>query len=345
MIQRNASDALPTASEIEQDPWKTRLKWALSFAVVALLVAIALRALDFRQVGLALAGSDWRLVAGAGAVAVTICILACSVRLYLVTQPLPARSPIGFAALTSIYYASCAAHQLLPAPAAEVLRTVQLKRRHGYSIGALIASQVVERVIEALALALEVGFVAAVGTLPRSVHGPLWGFAALTAAGVAGLVIVALRHRPGELAVEGEGVRARLAGLLRRLSEGVYLLRDPRRWALSLGCSLVNDLANAATVGLCLAAVGVGLPVASWFVVVLVARLAGLLPSTPGQFGVVEAGIVLALAALGVDRNRALAVALLYHLAHFVPITAVGLWELRKHWGPAIDESRERVTT
>jgi uncharacterized membrane protein YbhN (UPF0104 family) len=57
-------------------------------------------------------------------------------------------------------------------------------------------------------------------------------------------------------------------------------------------------------------------------------------PSTPGQFGVQEAGVVIALGLVGVDHNRALAVALLHHMAHFVPVTLIGLVELRRQWVP-----------
>jgi uncharacterized protein (TIRG00374 family) len=315
-------------SENGHDLWKTRARWALALAVVAGLLVLAVREIDFRQVVAALVRSDWRLIVAAGGLAVTVCMWACSVRFWLLTEPLPSKTPIGFFQLMSVYYASNAAHHLLPAPAAEVLRTVQLKRRHGYSIGALIAAQLVERVIDALALSIEVALVALFGSLPSIMHSSLLVFAGVTGVGVLVVIIVASRHDPAK---DGDDL-GRVAGFVHRLSEGVYLLRKPRIWLMSLGCSFVNDLANAATVGLVLAACGVHLPLATWFVVVLVARLAGLLPSTPGQFGVVEAGVVLALMAFGVNRNEALAVALLYHLAHFVPITLVGLWELRKQW-------------
>jgi uncharacterized protein (TIRG00374 family) len=320
--------ALPPVSETGRDLWRTRARWALAIGVTGVLVFVAVRALDFRQVAAALGASDWRFVALAGLVAVTVCMIACSVRLYLLTEPLPATRPIGFWELTSIYYASNAAHHLLPAPAAEVARTVQLKRRHGYSIGALVAAQLVERVIDALALAVEIGLVVVFAALPTAMHRSLLVFAVATGLGVLAVVVVAARHDPAR---DGDGL-GRVAGFVHRLSEGVYLLRQPRRWLAALALSLINDAANASTVGLVLFACGVHLPIAIWFVVVLVARLAGLLPSTPGQFGVVEAGVALALVALGVDRNEALAVALLYHLAHFVPITIVGLWELRRQW-------------
>ena len=97
---------------------------------------------------------------------------------------------------------------------------------------------------------------------------------------------------------------------------------------------MLGDAANALTVGLCLMAVGITLPIAAWFLVMLMARLAGIIPSTPGQFGVQEAGVVVALCLVGVDHNRALAVALLHHMPHFVPVTIIGLYEMRRRWAP-----------
>jgi uncharacterized protein (TIRG00374 family) len=336
----NSTSSTAEVSEIGQVPdaaWKVWLRWTLALAVLGGLIWLAVRTMDFKEVAQALRTSDWRLLVAAGGVAVTVCMLACSLRLYLLTIPLPNdRRHIGFWHFTSIYYASCAAHHLLPAPAAEVLRTVHLKRRHGYSIGSLVASQLVEKVIDALGLAIEISIVAALTKLPASVSGPLALFAALTAAGVITVLVVARRFRArGASAAVAQDAGGKLRGFLYRLAEGMYLLRSPRTWLWALLCSMVNDIANAATVGLALAAVGVSLPITTWFIVVLVARLAGVLPSTPGQFGVIEAGIVVALSALGVDRNQALAAAVLYHLAHFVPVTVVGLWELRKQWAPA----------
>jgi uncharacterized protein (TIRG00374 family) len=329
-----AAEAIPVG-EIQQSPdtrAKTALRWALSLAIVGLLVFWATRAIDFRQFAAIVRASEWRLVALAGLVAVTFCMLACSLRLWLLVRPLPTpNAGVGFWQMTSIYLASSAAHHLLPAPAAEVLRTVHLKRRYGYTLGGLVASQVVEKVIDALGLGLEIGVVAAVATLPRMLGWSLWLFAFGGAGGALAVMVIGWRYR-ASAERDGHGLLHQLRGFLRTLHEGMYLLRSPRTWAASLACSFVNDFANAATVGLALAAVGLTLPISSWFVIVLVARLAGLLPSTPGQFGVVEAGLVLAMSALGVDHNRALAVAVLYHLAHFIPVTAIGLWELKRQW-------------
>jgi uncharacterized membrane protein YbhN (UPF0104 family) len=270
----------------------------------------------------------------AGVLAVTVCMMACSLRLWLLTVPLPhGGRAVGFWPLTSIYFASSAAHHLLPAPAAEVLRTVHLKRRYGYSIGALVACQLVEKVIDSLGLGLETLVVASFLPLPAHLRRPLYMFALLTGLGVATVLVVGRRHARA-LGTAAPAPRAGLRGHLDRfvatLGEGMYLLRSPRTWGWSLLWSAVNDVANAASVGLVLLAVGVSLPLGAWFLLVLVARLAGLVPSTPGQFGVVEAGLVVTMGALGVPLDRALAAALLYHLAHFIPVTAVGLVEIRR---------------
>jgi uncharacterized protein (TIRG00374 family) len=132
----------------------------------------------------------------------------------------------------------------------------------------------------------------------------------------------------------GAATRVHAGNFFRRLGEGMHQLRSPSVWARSLVWSIMSDVANAVTVGLCLMAVGVTLPLAGWFLVMLVARAAGIVPSTPGQFGVQEAGVVVALGLLGIDHNRALAVALLHHMAHFVPVTLVGLVELKRQWVP-----------
>ena len=47
-------------------------------------------------------------------------------------------------------------------------------------------------------------------------------------------------------------------------------------------------------------------------------------PSSPGFVGVFEAAIVVGLALYGIPQDRALAYALTYHAATFLPITAAG---------------------
>jgi uncharacterized protein (TIRG00374 family) len=215
---------------------------------------------------------------------------------------------------------------------------VHLQRKYGYSIGALIACQLVEKVVDSLGLGLETLVVALFLPLPAALARSLFTFSILTAAGLVAVVALAWAHGRKEARAAraqvspGPARTGRVRELLHRLSEGMYLLGRARTLVPSLLWSVVNDGGNALTVGLVLMALGVTLPIGAWFILVLVARLAGLVPSTPGQFGVVEAGMVVTMGAFHVPVDRALAVAVLYHLAHFVPVTVIGLLQVRREW-------------
>jgi uncharacterized protein (TIRG00374 family) len=326
---------------------KLLLRWALPLAVLAALIALTLSKIDFGELAQAFRLADWPLIALAGLAAGTVCMSGMIVRFWTLLTALGQERSISLWDLASIYYASSAAHNLLPAPAGEVLRSVQLKRRHGYDVGVTVAAQLIEKVVEALGLGIGTLIVASIGGLPRALGVSMFAFAALGAGGAAVALIIGWRwklsdapyretHGIGRL----DALYAHAANFLRRLGEGLHQLRSPRVWLRALFWSMLGDAANALTVGLCLMAVGLSLPIAGWFLVMLVARLAGLLPSTPGQFGVQEAGEVVALSLVGIDHNRALAVALLHHAAHFVPVTLVGLFEMRRQWAPRVAVER-----
>ncbi|HZS36751.1 MAG TPA: lysylphosphatidylglycerol synthase transmembrane domain-containing protein [Polyangia bacterium] len=322
--------------------WRNVLRWTLLVAITVGLLALLVRRVDWAQFLAAMKLAKFWQIAVAGAVAVSVCMWGCIERLWVLLGPLPhGGTAVGRLELASIHYASCAAHNLLPAPAGEVVRTVQLRRRHGYSVGVLVAAQLVEKVIESLGLGIEVLVVALLSPLPARLGVPMYVFAGIGAGGAIAVLLVAQRYHArhaGAAATEApdgaaiRGVRGHVTSFVRRLSEGMYLVRAPRIWAIGLFWSIVADLANAATVGLVLSALGIHLPVSAWFLVMLAARAAGLFPSTPGQFGVQEAAVVLVLSALGVDQSRAFAVAVLHHVVHFVPVTLAGLYELRRQW-------------
>jgi uncharacterized membrane protein YbhN (UPF0104 family) len=321
---------------------KSLTRWLVPGLILVALVWLIARKIDGHEFAQALRLADWRLVAGAGILAGTLCMGGLILRLYTLLTALPHGAPVGLWELASIHFASSAAHNLLPAPAGEVLRTVQLKRRHGYSVGVLVAAQLVEKVVEALGLGIGTLVVASLGGLPRGLGASMYAFAALGVGGAVVALAVGWRWKLSDAPyADAAGLpfwpaaRVHTRNFFRRLGEGMHQLRSPGVWLRALGWSMTSDVANAVTVGLCLMAVGVSLPIAGWFLIMLVARAAGLVPSTPGQFGVQEAGVVVALGLCGVDHNRALAVALLHHVTHFVPVTLVGLVELKRQWVPA----------
>lgn len=354
---RNSQDSAPALEEAPQRrPRRVRrskrqiaLRYGGLLALTALLFYLLLRKIDLKQFGVALREADLRLVGLSAVIALVVCHGASIARLWILLRELPQkRGKLTFLELTSLHVASSAAHNLLPAPAGEVMRTVQLYRLHGFTVGVLVAAQLVEKIIESIGLGTETLLCATMVVMPPAVGYSLYAFSALGTAGAVAVVLVAWqldrRHplvvvpdahvsaEPGPRRGALHFIRGHLRSFIRKLAEGIRLLRRGRVWAWAFLFSAIADLANALTVGLCLYAVGISLPVPSWFLLMLVARAAGLIPSTPGQFGVLETGLVLALIAVGVDQNRALAFSLLYHTAHFAPVTLVGLVQMRRQW-------------
>lgn len=332
------SPEAPPAVAVAKSPWPRRLlRIGLSLAALGLCVAL-FRRLDPEQVLGALAGADWRLIALAVLLNLTINTGGRVLRWAALLAPLPRRgNGPGLGELSSLLLASYATSNLLPARAGEALRTVQLHRRHGFSVAALVAVQLVEKILEALSLALLALPAALIGHPPAAMRLPLFAFAVLAIGGVALVLAIAWRSDGGagqSTASDGgeaqaKGARAAIRRFLGRLGEAMHLLRAPRIWSVGLAWSCLADLADVAMLGLCLVAVGIHLPLASWLVVFLAINLAISLPSTPAQIGVLEAGAVLALVAVGAGRSESLAFAVLYHAAHVLPTTLVGLIGLR----------------
>ena len=79
-------------------------------------------------------------------------------------------------------------------------------------------------------------------------------------------------------------------------------------------------------------ALGIDAPPSVWALVLLGINFAILLPSTPGQIGVLEAGAVLALSSAGIPAAPAAAFAVVYHAVHLVPSTALGLVAISLPW-------------
>jgi len=217
-------------------------------------------------------------------------------------EVLPRRGKgLGWFELAGVLFASQAASNLLPARAGEAIRVVELHRR-GYGTTGLVTVQLYEKVLEAASLCL-LGGVAAVVANAAIFHVPSWLPAVLGSA----LVLLLFAAT--------------------RLGKPLHLARSAA-WAHGFVWSCAADLADAVVLGLCLHAVGANLAPLAWLVVLLAINAAILVPTTPGHVGVMEAGAVAALLALGVPAERALAGAVLYHAIQIVPGTALGLFSL-----------------
>ena len=330
-------------------PGRTRASRLFAWLLALLLfgsLLLLLERLNPRRVLDLILSSNRGLLALAVLVNLTLNTYARARRRRVLLEAVAPQVGMSLGALTRLLLASYAANNLLPARAGDVLFAVNL-RRQGYRVASVVAAQLGEKFVELTSLWLLIFPTLFLTKMTPGLNRALLLFLAI--GGVLGILLIAFARLggpslPRSLRVESaprgtwlrllhHGERALWVALasIRRIATAPVALR-----AVLWSCA--QDASDILMVGLVALSVGVHVGPGGWLLVYLAVNLASVLPSTPGQIGLLEAGAVFALVGLGVGPNHSMAFALLYHLAHLLPITLLGLpilWRLRHERKPS----------
>lgn len=291
----------------------------LGLGVVAAFAALAARHVDLRGVLTVLARADVGLVLLAcGANVLSLALH--SKRWASVVQPPGARLRFrdAFAAVT----AGFAAGVVLPARAGDVLRAALLARRARLSTASLLAAAALDYVVGSAALVPLLALVAVAMPLPAWARTALLVFAGVAAAGLVAAFALRPTHRATAEPATAPGERP--VGLVARLRSGLSAAHDPGALTRSFAWGLGGWLAEVLIALLSLAALGLPATMPSAVLAVVASTAANVVAVSPGNTGPFELAVVVALSGLGVDRESAVAFALVYHLAHLAPVTLIG---------------------
>ena len=240
---------------------------------------------------------------------------------------------LSFKELTQLFFASYAANNLLPARAGDLLFAVQIKRR-GFRMAAVMAAQLSEKIVELTSLWILIPLTLVLTEASSVLDRTLYLF---FLAGSFGALIFVLflrsEHQEPPPRISLAGIpKGSVLRLWSRLKHGSWVTLDairkvatPRVGLTALAWSIAQDASDILMVGFVALAVNIHVGPGGWLLVYLAVNVASALPSTPGQIGLIEAGAVFALVGLGIGPNHSVAFALLYHAAHLVPVTLVGL--------------------
>jgi glycosyltransferase 2 family protein len=235
---------------------------------------------------------------------------------------------IGFAALG-----------VLPARAGDVLRPYLLARQEGLLVSATLATIVMERVLDLIAvlalLALYVWGMADPATLPPAL---LRGIEVSSA--LAGAVAIALMGVMWVLATHPERIGGlvfamarvlphaaadRLAGLARTFSGGFAAAREPRALAAAVAWSFPLWLAIAAEAWLVTIAFGIAMPFSGTFLLQALLVIGVAVP-TPGAVGSYhEAYRIGVTTFFGAPEDTAVAAAIVTHAISYFPVVLAGI--------------------
>lgn len=339
-------------------PGRPFLDWKgiLGILISVALLYYAFRGVDLHEVALRIREANpWLLIAAS--IAATVVFPLRGVRWGPLLRPVypGSRFKPRFAA-TCIGFM---ANNLLPARVGEFARAYALSRLEPVRASASFGSLVVERIFDGITVVSFLLIALAWPTFPvfsgRDFSGAATALGIVFIIGFTGLVLMV--HAPARAVrvfqrtlgrVLPSKVRRPIVDTLEAFLEGVAAIREWRLVLITLGWSVAVWGTGAVAFWLGFKAFGLDVPFVGAVFLQSVIALAVALPSAPGFFGLFEAGARIGLVEVwGVESSQAVAFALGFHIAGFIPITVLGLyylWRLGLSWRE-VEESEEVVET
>ncbi len=252
----------------------------------------------------------------------------------------PVGPPTSFRARWAALNIGFMVTNLFPARLGEVARPLALSRMAPVSAAAALGTVVLERVLDAFALLalLLVTLLSPAFPLGAMVFGRRIGdtvFAVVLGAMVVLALVVFAVFRPERIVRGVEILAARLperagkrvAGSVEPFLSGLRLVRHPATLLRALAWSLVLWLWMASAFWAAFRAFDIDLGMTAAMFTECVLSLVLALPAGPGFIGTMQAGVMLSLHdVFGVPAASTLALSVAYHIAGFIPVTALGLY-------------------
>jgi len=292
----------------------------LALAAVSGLLVIAVQRMDLGRAAAQLTAvrGEWLVLAIASYAAI-LPLWAWQWRLLSPRGPEARRGDmLGVVALTSSVL------NTTPMLVGEATAVVLLVTRAGLDRATALSVLAMDQLLVGVAKLGVLALAAVVAPLPEWMTRAVLGLlASLVLLGVA-LVVAAWRHADVEGAM-AHVVPPRVAATLGEFARSLEPLRSADRGLPALGLALLKKAAEVAAIVCVHRAFGLPGSIAVAIVVLAVLNLATLLPVVPGNVGVFEAGIVLALTRFGISPEQALGVAVVQHLCYFGALALPGL--------------------
>ena len=313
--------------------WKT----ALGIVLSAGLLVWTLRGESPSDIWAVIAKSNVPLLIVAALVATTVFPLR-AIRWRVILEPVAPNLPV--AQLWRATAVGMMVNNIYPARLGEIARAYALTREtNRVSLTSAVASLAVDRVFDALTLMLLLVAAMLVPEFPRGITiggQPVQRAAALF--GVGALILFVMLYVivvfPQYLARIYAAMVGRVAPslvdrgstIIHAFSEGLGVLRSPRRFAAVFFWALVHWLVNALAFWIGFKAVGIDVPFSAANFLQGIIAIGVALPSSPGFFGVFEAAAKVGLEVYSVPGGLAVSWAIGFHILSFIPITIIGLY-------------------
>lgn len=339
------SGAAGTSATVRErrSTWRSPWLW-LGILVSVASLYWAFRDVDLADVGRQMARANWWLLLGVSLPSQLIAVWLRALRWRHLTDPI---APIETGPLFRATAVGFMANNLFPLRIGELLRAWYLARETGTDAAAILATVILERVIDTVTFVFLAGMLiltmgARSGPSPELI---MFGIPPLLVAAVLPIVfMVALRTAPDRTTAFvrvctkwflPSWLTERMEELLRRFADGLGSIRGGVHlvW-ITLHSILIWFVFSMIPFAASIEAIGIDLGspvrlVEAAYATLVAVGLAVSLPSAPGFFGLYHTACRLALDLFGVPHDQAVALGTVSHLTFWVSLTALGLGALR----------------
>ncbi len=302
------------------------LSW-LGLLVSAAAIIILVRTFDVEAAARALGRAEpvWLLLA---AVAYTLLFPLRGLRWSRLLQPVKA---ISVESATLVFAVGFMANNVMPARLGDLARAVVLAKKEGLSTSTTVSNIGLERIFDGLTVVgILLGVLAFAPPGAAWVEQVAWGMGGLFLAAVCFAGFLARSEGPALALLSWvlrplpERISAPILGIVKRLGEGLHVLRSARQTAEVLLLSIAVWALEIVVYVLVGRALGIEVPIHGMALVMAVLTLGLTAPSAPAFVGVFEGLVVAAIGLYGVGAPEAPAFAVAMHLIHFLPGTLLG---------------------
>jgi uncharacterized protein (TIRG00374 family) len=314
---------------------KPALKHALrGIFSIAMLAAIILygRTIDWGSAWAAIRTASWPILLIATlANFITLGAKALTWWIFLRVVGVPSLS-----LATKATVAGAGLNNILVANSGDAARVLFVKRASGASSAAVLAALALERLFDLIGYIVLLASAAYLLPMPAEVE--RWRFAAVgVLLGIMVLLGVLLRRAPEMLVatVYPATIVGRVRSYLDRFMGSVRHILTMQRIALAMLLSLVNWAAQIATYHLVAVAAHFPISIVGSVTTLITANVGFLVRATPGNVGVFQVVYGVTAEALGLDKAKAVAVALLLQFIQNLPVTLLAVAiapDLLLHW-------------
>ena len=299
----------------------------IGLVISGLFVYLAVRGINFSDLGKSFQSANYLYVFPV----ILIVFLALYLRSYrwgIIMESLVKYDQITLFIISSIGFMAVG---ILPARLGEFARPYLVKQKSGIRMSSILATVIVERVFDVLALMVVLFAVVLKISLPPIIFKT--GITTLTIAFSAFLILIFLAVKKEFSLNKIDSVLSKLPDRLEKslkhlahsFIEGLQILPDVKKTLMVAVLSIAIWSTVCMSAYILFFSFGFNLPVINAFAISVIIALGVMLPAAPGFVGTYHFACVLGLTSFGIAKPEALSYAIVLHFLQMAPVVAMGL--------------------